>query len=89
MLSHDFEEESEILKALANPTRLRLLMCLLDVECNVSNLQKKLGIPQSTVSQHIRVLRNKKIIKGERNGSVIIYRVIDNRVEEIIKALQK
>lgn len=85
----EYEEESEVLKALANPVRLQILAGLLEDECNVSRIQKKLGLPQSTVSQHLRILRNKGIIQGRREGTKVCYRVIDRRVKGVIGVLKK
>ena len=58
------EEASEMLKALAHPARLAILAGLLKDECNVGRIQETLRLPQSTVSQHLRVLKDKGIIKG-------------------------
>lgn len=85
----EYEEESETLKAMANPVRLQILIGLLEDECNVSRIQKNLGVPQSTVSQHLRILRNKGIIQGRREGTKICYRVIDRRVRDIVDVFKK
>ncbi|KPJ49924.1 ArsR family transcriptional regulator [candidate division TA06 bacterium DG_26] len=84
-----YEVQSEILKAMANPVRLQILMGLLEDECNVSRIQKNLGIPQSTISQHLRILRDKGIIQGRREGTKICYRVIDRHVRDIVDILKK
>lgn len=88
-MSIKYEYESEILKALANPIRLQIVAGLLEDECNVSRIQQKLGVPQSTVSQHLRILRNKGIIKGRREGTKICYKVIDKHARAIVETLKK
>lgn len=83
-------EEAELLKALAHPVRLCIVKGLLDKGiCNVTYMQNCLGVPQSTVSQHLQKLRAAKIVKGERVGLEISYSVSDRRVEGIINALIK
>lgn len=83
-----FEENSELLKALAHPVRLCIVKGLLESGCsNVSNMQNCLDMPQSTISQHISKLKSAGIIVGERNGLEIIYKVSNEKIEKIIKAL--
>jgi DNA-binding transcriptional ArsR family regulator len=76
----------EIFKALSDPTRLRLVKLLREQppvncpgECNghgflcVNALAHKLGVTQSAVSQHLRVLRQAKLVRGVRHGSFVHY----------------
>jgi len=69
-LMNKYEKISEILKALSHPVRLQIIEGLIKNECNVSEIQKILKLPQSTVSQHLRILKNAGIIKGRRNGTM-------------------
>ena len=80
-----YEEASEILKALAHPHRLCIVKGLIGNCCNVSKMQECLGLPQSTVSQHLFKLKAAGIIEGKRSGTEICYSVVDKRVEEIVK----
>jgi len=91
---HNLSEEallefSETIKALAHPVRLRIVAGLLENECHVKEMQEGLGLPQSTVSQHLSVLRKQKILKAERRGNEVCYRVIDPRAAEIVQLLLK
>ena len=83
-----YERISEALKALAHPARLKIVTGLLKDECNVAQIQKVLGLPQSTISQHLRILKNAGIIKGRKEGTRICYRVIDVRVRKIVKIIK-
>lgn len=85
-----FEESAELLKLLGHPARLCILIGILEQKnkgCNVSYMQSCLGIPQSTVSQHIAKLKAHGLIKGERKGLEIEYQIIDSRVEQVIQSL--
>lgn len=82
-----YEIKAEKLKAMAHPYRLCILKGLAENKCNVSKIQECLGIPQSTISQHLARLRAAGLIKGERNGQEICYKVVDEEVIRIIKAL--
>lgn len=77
---------AEVLKALGHPVRMRILVGLIcDEHCNVSKLVKNFKLPQSTISQHLAILKSRKIIEPHKTGVSTCYRVIDNRVKQIIK----
>ncbi len=85
----NYEKVSETLKALAHPARLKIVVGLIKDECNVAKIQKVLGLPQSTISQHLKVLKNAGIIKGRREGTKTCYRVIDERVRKIVEIIRR
>ncbi len=79
---------SEVLKALAHPVRLRIVDGLLSArECNVDKIVRGLGLPQSTVSQHLGILRSKGIVNIRREGVKVCYRVAHPAVAGILKSL--
>ena len=84
-----YEDISEMFKALAHPARLKIVVGLLKDECNVAQIQRVLGLPQSTISQHLRILKNADIIKGRREGTKTCYRVIDVRVRKIVEIIKR
>ena len=63
------------LKALADPNRMKIVQILLRHNMCVHSLSKKLGITQAAVSQHIKVLREAGLIKGEKRGYFMHYEV--------------
>jgi len=65
----------KIFKALADPTRLRIVLLLRRRELCVCELMFVLRMEQSRVSHHMRVLRDAGIVEDVRNGRWIIYRV--------------
>jgi DNA-binding transcriptional ArsR family regulator len=82
-----FEPVAEILKALGHPARLCIISGLIEEEdgCNVTNMQECLGIPQSTVSQHLSVLKSKGILEGRRRGNEICYFIADKRIKKLLR----
>ena len=82
-----YEKKAEKLKALAHPHRLCIIKGLLEQSCNVTRMQECLDIPQSTVSQHLARLKSAGIIKGERNGLEICYRVVDEDAIKLVTTL--
>ena len=85
----DYLKDSELLKALAHPVRLRMVYGLLGHECNVNKMVKALDLPQSTVSQHLGVLKGRGVVTLRKEGVKTCYRISDPRVEKLIKALGK
>jgi DNA-binding transcriptional ArsR family regulator len=85
----NYEKVSETLKAMAHPARLKMVVGLLKDECNVAQIQKVLGLPQSTISQHLKILKSAGIIKGRREGTKTCYRVIDVRVRKIVEIIKR
>lgn len=79
------ETQAEKLKSISHPIRLSIVKGLIqDGYCNVNGIKEKLDLPQSTVSQHLQVLRNAGIVKGEKDGTIVNYRIIDEKIEELI-----
>jgi len=89
MTEKEFEKFAEIFQALSNKTRLQIVSGVMKDECSVSVMIEKLKLPQSTISQHLRVLRNLKIIKGRKEGSKRCYKVIDKRVRDIVEFIEQ
>lgn len=81
-----FNEVSELLKALAHPVRLCIVKGLLKKGyCNVGYMQECLQLPQSTVSQHLQKLRSCGIVKTERKGLEVNYTIADERVKQLVQ----
>lgn len=81
-----FNEVSELLKALAHPVRLCIVKGLLKKGyCNVGYMQECLQLPQSTVSQHLQKLRSCGIVKTDRNGLEVNYTIADERVKQLVQ----
>lgn len=85
----DHRKESGILKALAHPVRLRMVEGLSRNECNVNKIVRALKLPQSTVSQHLAVLKQQGIVRPRKEGVKTCYRVVDRRIIAIVKLLGK
>lgn len=82
----NINEQTSLFAALADPTRLKLLKILsrqntLDALC-VNALAGLLGVTQSAVSQHLRVLKANGLVKGERRGYHIHYFVNGDMLEK-------
>ena len=81
------EAAAELSKAIANAQRLRILCMLIEGEMNVSQLNQRLSLSQSALSQHLSVLRGKNLVSFRKNAQTIIYRVAEGPVTTIIQTL--
>lgn len=82
------EEKAEMFKSIAHPVRLCILTMLIkEKQSNVSDIQYCLDVPQPTVSQHLSKLKSAGILSAERNGTEIIYKIINEEVKNIINLI--
>ncbi len=85
---NQLNKHANLLKMLGHPTRLCIIESLIQKkQCNVTSMYQCLNVPQSTVSQHISKLKAAGIIRGTRHGLEIKYEIVDERVIQIINAL--
>ncbi|NTV31063.1 winged helix-turn-helix transcriptional regulator [candidate division WWE3 bacterium] len=80
-------EHNVRLKALANETRLRLILCLDERKKNVTELINHCGLAQSAVSQHLEKLREAGLIKATRDGREMYYEIADQSLVTVSKQL--
>jgi len=78
------EEAATLLKAMAHPTRVLMLQIIRQSQCNVTSIEKALGISQSSASQHLRVLRLAGLIEPVRDGKEICYHIVHEKVSQIL-----
>jgi DNA-binding transcriptional ArsR family regulator len=87
----ELDETVELLKALADPTRMKIVRMLNEQQrmfC-VNAIAHRLGISQSAVSQHLRILKQAKLVNGERKGYHVHYSVDKERVKSVGQLLLK
>jgi ArsR family transcriptional regulator len=65
----------ELLIAIAEPTRLRIVNCLAAAPLFVSDLQALLDIPQPTVSRHLKILREADLVRDTPIAQFVLYRL--------------
>ncbi len=76
--------KAELFKALAHPTRIRILELLREGEKSVGVLQDALSVDGSVVSQQLSVLRMKNLVDTRRQGTTIYYSLRDSQVNELL-----
>ena len=66
---------TELLQAVAEPTRLRILNCLAAAPLFVADLQEVLALPQPTVSRHLQILRKADLVRDTPIAPYVLYRL--------------
>ena len=79
------KDASGLFKALSHPARLCIVNKLTTTSLNVKQMQECLGASQSSISQHLTILKNRGIIEGKRVGSEVIYSLVDERMRSLVK----
>lgn len=81
----DAERVADLFKVLGDPTRVLILQALVQSgELCVHQLAEVVGMSQSSVSHHLRLLRNFDLIRARRSGREVYYRPDDDHVEQLI-----
>lgn len=81
------DEASEFLKSLGNRHRLLILCHLVEGEKSVGQLAGFLKARDSTVSQHLSLLRRERIVAGRREGQTIWYRIESDAARQVMDVL--
>lgn len=81
--------KAEIFQALGHPTRVAIVEYLRDGEVSVGSLCEELGIEQSNASQHLAVLRSKRIVETRKDGNQMFYRLHNPVVGEVLELMRR
>jgi len=71
------------LKVLAHPDRMKILWYLNDSEKSVKDLVSYTNIKQTTLSQHLSLLKDRELVESRREGSYVFYRLLNPKVMEV------
>jgi len=82
-----FELAAETFRVMSAPMRLKIINCLCDEEKNVGQLLEEIDTTQPNMSQHLNTLFKAKILGRRREGVQIYYRIINERVVTLCRAL--
>lgn len=74
----------ELLRALAAPVRIAVVLQLRQAPRCVHELVEALGVTQPLISQHLRVLKAAGVVAGERHGKEVVYRLADDHLAHIV-----
>lgn len=75
---------AETFRTLADSTRAKIVSLLIDDEMCVTDLAAVVGVTESAVSQHLRILRNQSLVRHRRHGQHVFYTLIDEHIEHLV-----
>ena len=79
-------EASALLKAVADPTRLRMLAALSATELCVCDIALSVGLSESATSHQLRLLREARLVRHRKEGRVVYYQLADAHVLDLISS---
>ncbi|GAB3302805.1 Ni(II)/Co(II)-sensing metalloregulatory transcriptional repressor KmtR [Epidermidibacterium keratini] len=74
----------EVLRVLADPTRLQLAGLVIDEEKSVSQLAAALGKPGPAISQHLAKMRMARLMTTRKQGTSVLYRIENGHVRQLV-----
>jgi DNA-binding transcriptional ArsR family regulator len=82
-----FELAAEVFRVMSAPMRLKIVHCLYNGEKNVSQLLEAIGTTQPNMSQHLNTMYQAGVLGKRRDGVQIYYRIINDRVVALCRAV--
>ncbi len=83
------ELQAEICAALSNITRLEIIFLIKEEEKSVSDIALELGISMSNLSQHLKILKEKGLVKHRKEGQHIYYSVANETVRKLCETMRE
>jgi ArsR family transcriptional regulator len=80
--------KASIFQALSHPTRLAILETLRPGELSVGTIFSRVGTEQANVSQHLAVLRTRRLVTARKEGNQVFYAVRDPRLLEVLDLMR-
>jgi len=79
---------AHVCSGLADPIRILILYRLAHAKLNVTELSNTLDVPQPTISRHLKVLRDRDMVRAEREGQSVFYTLSDYRIIDALDLLR-
>lgn len=74
-----------LFESLSDPTRIRIISCLMAGEANVGDLVRQLGLSKSAISHQLKGLRDKKVIRSRKQGRQVFVALDDDHIAELFQ----
>ncbi len=78
-------EIAEIFKLLGEPTRLKIIISLINSELCVCDLAAAIDSTVSSVSHQLRLLRNARLVKYRKEGKMVFYSIEDEHINKLVE----
>jgi len=81
--------KASIFQALAHPTRIAILEVLRNGELSARVLQERLGVEQANLSQHLGILRSRRIVTNRKEGNQVFYSLQSEVLVEVLDIMRR
>lgn len=81
--------KAEVFQALAHPTRIHIIECLRDGELSVSEILEQVAIEPANASQHLALLRGKRLVVTRKEGNQVFYSLRDPMLIEVLDTMRQ
>ena len=78
---------ADLFRLLGDPTRLRIVLACVDEQRAVGAIAESLGLSQSLVSHHLRLLRAARIVRAARQGKQVFYLAADRHISGMLAGM--
>ena len=80
--------KAEVFQVLAHPTRIHIVECLGTGELSVGTIVERLGVEPANLSQHLAVLRSKRLVVNRKEGNQVFYSLRDPLLIEVLGTMR-
>lgn len=89
-LQHSLRKfKAEVFQVLAHPTRVHIVECLRDGELPVAALVERIGVEPANASQHLSLLRAKRLVTTRKDGNQVFYALRDPMLTEVLDTMKR
>ena len=81
--------KASIFQALAHPTRIAIIEALRDGELSAGNIIERLAIEQANASQHLSILRSRRIVSSRKEGNQVFYSLRDPLLNDLMDIMRR
>lgn len=81
--------KADVFQVLGHPTRIHIVECLRDGELSVGALLEQIGLEPANVSQHLAVLRAKRLVVNRKQGNQVFYALRDPMLTEVLDTMRR
>jgi len=81
--------KASIFQALAHPTRIAIIETLRDGELSAGNIIERVAIEQANASQHLSILRSRRIVSSRKEGNQVFYSLRDPLLNELMDIMRR
>lgn len=83
------EFKADVFQVLAHPKRIHIVECLREGERSVASIVESVGIEPANASQHLALLRSKRLVVGRKVGNQVFYSLRDPLLAEVLDTMKR